>query len=569
MRGLAVASAGLWARAVPLGLTAEIATVGAPPQDPRPAVVQGSAGDRCDSKRVPQHTRCTGCPPMYNGKPCASTTRYNDQTKAACGCGESDPIPSDWWTLTKLTAALNCKNLDPSNPKLSWCPSGCGGCYRLCTTGGTTQGIATKPGVCRVFKITNRCGDGFDLEHGRDWCSQHMTWQECQEDPERCKKDGNTNWFGYSAHFDLQDFHHQVYHHGLDWDNVEVTFEPVHCGAGNWTGPSWDCSCPAIQDKAPQSGSTPAASPMGGTIPSVAPAVPASGITPLPWSPPTGPGLPPVPSATQPAAPVRQTPVPQLPVPQTPAPQMPVPQTPAPPTPAPPTPAPPTLPPPTPAPPTPAPPTPAPQTPAPQMPVPQTPMRCARAFEQCGGKTWSGPTCCEPGCRCSETVALFWRQCMPPSGAKTCSGEPIELLPGGGSSAVAPRPAWANALVRKDAIDTSGGDLRWIWMADGTREEPIQHQQSTAIALVSGGLLLALVAVAFLGLGSCVALGAASLRARLRHGSSPRAGAGSLALGNAGHAGGRLPGRPPVTPPRAAGRFEEPASPTPMLSLAC
>lgn len=190
---------------------------------------------------------------MYNGKLCASTTRYNDQTKAACGCGTSDPVPSDWWTLTAFTAALNCKNLDSSDPLLAWCPTGCGGCYRLCTTGGTTQGYPTVPDKCHVFKITNRCGDGFGTVggggYGNDWCSNRLSWKECLEDPEKCMEEGSTNWFGYSAHFDLQDFSHQI--KDLQWDNVEVTFERVPCNK-SWHGPSWDCSCPASNETLPR-----------------------------------------------------------------------------------------------------------------------------------------------------------------------------------------------------------------------------------------------------------------------------------------------------------------------------
>jgi len=185
---------------------------------------------------------------MYNGKLCASTTRYNDQTKAACGCGTSDPIPSDWWTLTTFTAALNCKNLDSSDPLLAWCPMGCGGCYKLCTTGGTTVGYPTLPDKCRVFKITNRCGDGFG-KVGGDWCSNRLSWKECLEDPEKCMEEGSTNWFGYSAHFDLQDFHHQI--KDLQWDNVEVTFERVPCNK-SWDGPSWDCSCQPSNETLPR-----------------------------------------------------------------------------------------------------------------------------------------------------------------------------------------------------------------------------------------------------------------------------------------------------------------------------
>ena len=34
--------------------------------------------------------KCTGHPLMYNGKKCASTTRYADYHKGACGCGPVD-----------------------------------------------------------------------------------------------------------------------------------------------------------------------------------------------------------------------------------------------------------------------------------------------------------------------------------------------------------------------------------------------------------------------------------------------------------------------------------------------
>lgn len=67
-----------------------------------------------------------------------------------------------------------------------------------------------------------------------------MSWKECEEDPVRCKEQGSTNWYGYPAHFDLQDFHLQI-SQGLSWDNVEVTFEPVSCS--RWHGPSWNCQC--------------------------------------------------------------------------------------------------------------------------------------------------------------------------------------------------------------------------------------------------------------------------------------------------------------------------------------
>jgi len=144
--------------------------------------------------------------------------------------------------MTKFTAALNCKNLDPLHPELSWCPQNCGGCWKLCTTGGTTNNdVSVTPGVCRVFKVTNRCGDGY-LQYP-EWCSQEMTYQECQADPAACANIGSTNKYGYPAHFDLEDFSGQI-RQGLGWMNPELTFERVSCD--EWVGPSWDCQCPAM-----------------------------------------------------------------------------------------------------------------------------------------------------------------------------------------------------------------------------------------------------------------------------------------------------------------------------------
>mmetsp|Transcript_80687 Transcript_80687/g.248857 ORF Transcript_80687/g.248857 Transcript_80687/m.248857 type:complete len:336 (+) Transcript_80687:32-1039(+) len=202
----------------------------------------GNLQGRCTSELQPKESLCTGCPPMFDGKLCASTTRYNDMTKGACGCGDQDPVPADFWTLTQFTAALNCKNLDPAQPMLSWCPAGCGACFELCSTGGTTSGKAgtTKAGVCRVFTVTNRCGDGY--KEYPEWCSNELTYEECARNPARCRERGSTNKYGYSAHFDLQDYHLQVSSAsaGLGWDNAEVTFEPVACS--RWSGPLRQCT---------------------------------------------------------------------------------------------------------------------------------------------------------------------------------------------------------------------------------------------------------------------------------------------------------------------------------------
>merc|ERR1719277_794575 len=41
------------------------------------------------------------------------------------------------------------------------------------------------------------------------------------------------------------------------------------------------------------------------------------------------------------------------------------------------------------------------------------------AFSQCGGKTWTGSTSCEPGCTCVAS-GEHYSQCVPPAGAWTC-----------------------------------------------------------------------------------------------------------------------------------------------------
>lgn len=108
-----------------------------------------AAESSCTHESKPVSSMCTGCPPMYKGKVCASTTRYNDLTKGACGCG-TEPNPKSFWTKSDYTAAANAMLMDANDPFISWCPSSCGQCYRLCSTGGTTTGKTTKAGSCIV-----------------------------------------------------------------------------------------------------------------------------------------------------------------------------------------------------------------------------------------------------------------------------------------------------------------------------------------------------------------------------------------------------------------------------------
>eukprot|EP00931_Biecheleriopsis_adriatica_P074983 TRINITY_DN48948_c0_g1_i1.p1 TRINITY_DN48948_c0_g1~~TRINITY_DN48948_c0_g1_i1.p1 ORF type:complete len:293 (-),score=38.77 TRINITY_DN48948_c0_g1_i1:134-973(-) len=213
------------------------------------ALAPAPAPGRCNSDRIPLQSKCSGCPPTFDGKPCASTSRYFDLTKAACGCSEPPAYhehpPETWWPFVNFTAAFNCANNNPADPSSSWCPSSCGQCYRLCSTGGTINNNQNaEPGTCRVFRITNNCADGYPHKEGKpqeDWCSQNIPFAACQDNPAMCQEKGNTNMFGYPAHFDLMDRHGQV-STGLGWDNPEVTFELVNCDL-HFEGPAWNCQC--------------------------------------------------------------------------------------------------------------------------------------------------------------------------------------------------------------------------------------------------------------------------------------------------------------------------------------
>lgn len=199
----------------------------------------------CRHESTPILSKCTGCPPKYNGKLCASTTRYTDLTRGACGCG-TDSNTKNFWTKSTYTAALNCMYLDETNPTNSWCPKNCGKCFNLCATGGTTSGkipSSSSSSQCITVQITNRCGDGYNNSAQAQWCRQQMTPSQCELNPSECANMLNTNDYGYSAHFDLQNVNGQI--DALGWDNVEVTFEEVDCTQdtfGNWED---TCYCTA------------------------------------------------------------------------------------------------------------------------------------------------------------------------------------------------------------------------------------------------------------------------------------------------------------------------------------
>lgn len=159
---------------------------------------------------------CTGYPKMYNGKPCASTTRYYDGNMGACGCGTSDTSPFSWqWS--KPTAAASA----PVFGSGTWCGSGCGKCFKLTPTavGASPEGTGAPSLTPLIIKVTNLC----PYVGNEAWCAY------------------DTNSFGYEAHFDLMDYNMAGVVTSMGWNNPEVTYEEVDCAASGYT--DWNCQC--------------------------------------------------------------------------------------------------------------------------------------------------------------------------------------------------------------------------------------------------------------------------------------------------------------------------------------
>ncbi|XP_035825182.1 endoglucanase-like [Aplysia californica] len=71
---------------------------------------------------------------VYNGKKCASTTRYNDGHRGSCGCGPSNSDTPFDWNLSKYVTAPNQMYYDNGGYS-SWCGRNCGKCVKLTPTG--------------------------------------------------------------------------------------------------------------------------------------------------------------------------------------------------------------------------------------------------------------------------------------------------------------------------------------------------------------------------------------------------------------------------------------------------
>ena len=106
-----------------------------------------------------------------NGKPypCASTTRYSDTSKGACGCGVGQGVGVAYsWQYQIMAAATNT----PLFGEGSWCGSGCGKCYALTPTGGSIDGQGTAPAnlKTRIVMVTSFCHPQYNTQ----WCPSQI-----------------------------------------------------------------------------------------------------------------------------------------------------------------------------------------------------------------------------------------------------------------------------------------------------------------------------------------------------------------------------------------------------------
>jgi hypothetical protein len=172
---------------------------------------------------------CSGYPKMYNGKPCASTTRYFDGNMGACGCGTGDTSPFAWqWT--KPTAAASA----PIFGAGTWCGNGCGKCFKLTPTaiGASPEGTGAPDLTSLVVKVTNLC----PYSGNENWCAYDV------------------NSFGYEAHFDLMDYNMAGVVTSMGWNNPEVTYEEVDCAANGYV--DWQCQCASGSSSTPATAAT-------------------------------------------------------------------------------------------------------------------------------------------------------------------------------------------------------------------------------------------------------------------------------------------------------------------------
>ncbi|BFZ54077.1 hypothetical protein PYCC9005_001108 [Savitreella phatthalungensis] len=140
----------------------------------------------------------------------ATTTRYFDHQKGACGCGGPGEIMAEWQKgyAEKMvyTAAGSPALFGPG----TWLGPGCGFCYELtakAAVDGGSQGKGAATGTKITVMVTNLC----PTNGNEQWCPTPPA----------------KNKYGMSAHFDIMLQDPQV--GSIPWDNPIVDYKLIQC----------------------------------------------------------------------------------------------------------------------------------------------------------------------------------------------------------------------------------------------------------------------------------------------------------------------------------------------------
>ncbi|KAH8882795.1 glycoside hydrolase [Thozetella sp. PMI_491] len=134
----------------------------------------------------------------------ATTTRYYDGQKGACGCGSNSGAFS--WQLGLGNGVYTAAGSAALFGSGTWCGSGCGKCYQLTSTGSAPCsgcGTGGAQGQSIIVMVTNLC----PYNGNAQWCPNS----------------GSTNQYGYSYHFDI------MAQSAIFGDNPVVSFSEVSC----------------------------------------------------------------------------------------------------------------------------------------------------------------------------------------------------------------------------------------------------------------------------------------------------------------------------------------------------
>jgi len=148
-----------------------------------------------------------------------------------------------------------------------------------------------------------------------------------------------------------------------------------------------------------------------------------------------------------------------------------------------------------------------------QEPKPTASSSCREAFQQCGGKTWAGATCCAQGCACEATKGGFYSQCVPHGGSSTCAAAAaLEVVVDEVAEQHSTTKASAHWMfIRRDAPGPLRGKPTPSAAAargSGASPDPVGSSMATTAAVLAGMAVLGSLSTAILATRQRQRLGA-------------------------------------------------------------